>query len=152
MADMLVRLYDLPPLQPALQPLEDRGIRVRRLAPYEQSATLAWLRAHFPGWAAEVEVAFTRRPVTCFGALRGQRVLGFAAYDATCLNFFGPTGVLERERGGGIGRALLLATLHAQHEQGYAYAIIGGVGPAEFYRRLVDAQPIANSTPGIYVQ
>jgi hypothetical protein len=49
-----------------------------------------------------------------------------------------------------LGRALLLAVLHAQRAQGYAYAIIGGVGPAEFYARNVGAIPIAGSTPGIY--
>jgi GNAT superfamily N-acetyltransferase len=91
-----------------------------------------------------------RAPVSCFLALRGQALLGFACYDATCKNFFGPTAVLESERGRGFGRALLLAALHAQREQGYAYAIIGGVGPAEFYAKAVGAVPIQGSTPGIY--
>ena len=34
--------------------------------------------------------------------------------------------------------------------QGYAYSIIGGVGPADCYAKLVDAQMIEKSTPGIY--
>ena len=58
--------------------------------------------------------------------------------------------VLEEERGRGLGRALLLATLHAQREQGYAYSIIGGVGPAEFYAKAVGAVLIEGSTPGVY--
>lgn len=33
---------------------------------------------------------------------------------------------------------------------GYAYAIIGGVGPADFYARAVGAVEIPDSTPGIY--
>ena len=53
-------------------------------------------------------------------------------------------------RGQGIGRALLLAALQAIRDQGYAYAIIGGVGPAEFYEKAVDALLIPKSTPGIY--
>ena len=45
---------------------------------------------------------------------------------------------------------LLLSALHAQRAQGYAYSIIGGVGPAEFYGKAVGAVVIADSTPGIY--
>jgi len=35
---------------------------------------------------------------------------------------------------------------------GYAYSIIGGVGPAGFYAEAVGAVPIAGSTPGIYAR
>ena len=45
---------------------------------------------------------------------------------------------------------LLLAALHAQRGQGYAYSIIGGVGPAGFYEKVVGAQLIEGSTPGIF--
>jgi hypothetical protein len=34
--------------------------------------------------------------------------------------------------------------------KGYAYAIIGAVGPAEFYEKAVGAIKIENSWPGIY--
>jgi hypothetical protein len=33
---------------------------------------------------------------------------------------------------------------------GYGYAIIGGVGPTEFYEKVVRAVPIEGSSPGIY--
>ena len=33
---------------------------------------------------------------------------------------------------------------------GYAYGIIGGVGPVEFYERTVGASLIPESAPGIY--
>jgi len=33
---------------------------------------------------------------------------------------------------------------------GYAYAIIGGVGPASFYEKAVGAKLIEGSDPGIY--
>jgi hypothetical protein len=49
-----------------------------------------------------------------------------------------------------LGRALLLAALHAQRAQGYAYSIIGGVGPAEFYAKAVGAVLIEGSDPGVY--
>jgi len=35
-------------------------------------------------------------------------------------------------------------------DDGYAYAIIGGVGPAEYYSKTVGATVIAGSSPGIY--
>jgi hypothetical protein len=34
--------------------------------------------------------------------------------------------------------------------QGYGYAIIGGVGPAEFYAKTVGAIAIEGSEPGVY--
>lgn len=36
------------------------------------------------------------------------------------------------------------------HQQGYAYAIIGWVGPVEFYKKTVGAAIIPDSAPGIY--
>jgi GNAT superfamily N-acetyltransferase len=150
MQDMLVRLYDLPSLEEALEFSARQGVVIRSALSLEKPQVLAWIQANFPVWAAEVEAAFCRLPVSCFLAVRGQDLLGFACYDATCKNFFGPTAVLEEERGRGLGRALLLAALHAQREQGYAYSIIGGVGPAEFYAKAVGAVLIEGSTPGVY--
>ncbi len=150
MPDMLVKLYDLPPLEPALVAAARHSCLIRRVRAEDKLPLLAWVRADFPSWAAETETAFTHEPATCFIALRGQAVVGFACYDATCANFFGPTGVAEDQRGRGIGRALLLAALHAQRAQGYAYSIIGGVGPADYYAKAVGAVVIEGSTPGIY--
>ncbi|QFG03443.1 GNAT family N-acetyltransferase [Tepidiforma bonchosmolovskayae] len=150
MTDMLVRLYDLPPVEPALARLAAAGIVCRRPEAYERSAVLGFVRAHFPGWVDETQVALARTPATCFIAQRGGDVLGFACFHATRPNFFGPTGVAEAERGRGIGAALLLLALHAMAAEGYAYAIIGSVGPAAFYERTVGAVPIPGSHPGIY--
>ena len=61
-----------------------------------------------------------------------------------------PTRVLDEEQGGGIGRALLLRSLAAMRAEGYAYAVIGGVGPQEFYKKCVGAMLIPDSVPGIY--
>ena len=52
----------------------------------------------------------------------------------------------------GIGEALLRVSLTAMRDAGYGYAIIGGVGPAEFYRRTVGAIEIPDSNPGIYAE
>ncbi len=52
--------------------------------------------------------------------------------------------------GRGVGAALTLAVLAAMREDGYAYAIIGGAGPADFYARVAGAIEIPGSTPGVY--
>lgn len=150
MADMLVKLYGLPELEPALAACQHQGVVVRGALAPERPPLRRWLTEHFPYWAEEGDASFARMPVTCFLALRDHEIVGFACYDVIRQNFFGPTGVLESERKTGIGRALLLAALHAQRSQGYAYAIIGGVGPAEYYAKAVGAVMIDGSTPGIY--
>lgn len=150
MADMLVKLYELPDLVPALDGCRERGVVIRGALSPDRPRVLRWVEEHFGFWAAEVDATYSHLPATCFLALREQEILGFACYDAICKNFFGPTAVLESERRAGIGRALLLASLHAQRSQGYAYAIIGGVGPADYYGKAVGAVMIEGSTPGIY--
>ena len=150
MADMLVKLWELPPLEPALAGAAARGIVVRRALAPEKPVVLDWTRAHFAAWAPEVDVAFARLPVACFLAVRGSEIVGFACHDAIAPDFFGPTGVAEAARGQGVGRALAVAAMHALKAQGYAYAIVGGVGPAAFYEKAFGATPIAGSTPGLY--
>jgi GNAT superfamily N-acetyltransferase len=150
MIDMLVRLYALPSAEDARAALARDGVDVRRSLVPEKSIVVEWTRAHFGAWTAEVEASYARMPVACFVAVRGSDLLGFACHDAFARNFFGPSAVIERERGKGIGRALLLAALTAQRDAGYAYAIIGGVGPREFYEKTVGAVPIEGSTPGAY--
>jgi GNAT superfamily N-acetyltransferase len=150
MSDMLIKLYQLPSLEPAIAAVTAQGVVIRRALTVEKPLVLQWVQTHFNDWAAEVEAALCRLPVTCFLAVRDQAILGFACYDVACKNFFGPEAVLESERGRGLGYALLLSALHAQKAQGYAYAIVGGVGPAAFYAKAAGAVAIAGSTPGIY--
>jgi GNAT superfamily N-acetyltransferase len=151
MTDMLVRLYDIPDVTGRLAALREKGIGIRRAMAHEKHDVVEWVRSAFgPGWAGECDVAFANQPISCYIATEQGLIRGFACYDSTCKDFFGPMGVLEANRGSGIGAALLLSCLHAMSAQGYAYAIVGGVGPGEFYARTVGAVPIAGSTPGIY--
>jgi predicted N-acetyltransferase YhbS len=147
---MLVKLYALPSLEEALAAVAADGIVVKRAIATERNSVVEWARTHFASSVSEIETAFAQVPAACFIALWEGRVVGFACYDVTARNFFGPEGVDEAMRGKGIGRALLLSALHAQRIAGYAYAIIGGVGPAAFYEKCVGATSIAGSTPGIY--
>lgn len=151
MADLLVRLYDLPPSGPALDALSAAGIIVRRAAAAERGAVVEWARTHgSAGWADECAAAFARLPLACFVAVEGERLIGFACYEATCRDFFGPELVHPDRRGRGVGRALLLAALHAMRAEGYAYAIIGWASSIEFYQRTVGAVVIDGSDAGIY--
>ncbi len=148
---MLVNLLKLPPLEPTLSELRQAGVIIRRAQAYEITPVRDFILKNFkPAWADEISVGYANKPVSVFIAVRDKEVMGFAAYECTRRNFFGPTGVAESERGRGVGRALLLACLWGLREMGYAYAIIGGVGPAEFYERAVGATLIPDSTPGIY--
>jgi GNAT superfamily N-acetyltransferase len=150
MADMLVKLYDLPDVALVTARVVGQGIAIRRSLVPEKPAMLAWIQTHFPAWAPEVEATYARLPVSVFLALKEQEIVGFACVDALCRNFFGPMAVLAAQRRRGVGRALLLTALVALREQGYAYAIVGGVGPSEFYTKAAGAVPIAGSTPGLY--
>lgn len=152
MQDMLVRLIGLPDVsleESRLKKKEEIVFR-RAIAP-ERHLVCVWVLEHFGGyWKSETEVAFCRQPVSCWLAQRGNDILGFACYESTAKNFFGPTGTLESERGKGIGKILLVKSLESMKEMGYAYAIIGGVGPAEFYEKTVNAKIIEGSDISIY--
>jgi ribosomal protein S18 acetylase RimI-like enzyme len=151
MPDMLVKLYSLPRWDTLREKLAAQGIDIRRTIPPEKHKVVEWVRQHFgAGWASETEVAYTNHPTSCFIAVCNKKILGFACYDATCKDFFGPTGVDETQRGQGIGKALLLACMDAMAAEGYAYAIIGSAGPQDFYVKAVGATPIEGSHPGIY--
>ncbi len=152
MPDLLVKLYQLPDLQLSLGNLKSNGIEIRRAMPPEKSVVLEWVRQTFQtnSWVNECDVCFANKPVSCFIATLAEKIIGFACYDATCKDFFGPMGVSESMRGKGIGRVLLLAGLHAMKEQGYAYTVIGSAGPVEFYAKECGATVIEGSVPGIY--
>lgn len=148
---MLVKLYALPDSRPAYDRLLKAGIVMRRALAPEKHKVTAWVRETFSeAWASETEVAFSRLPASCFIAIQQKKIVGFACHDAACRNFFGPTGVAPEAQQGGIGKALLFACLEDMKQQGYGYAIIGGVGPAEFYAKAVGAVAIDGSAPGIY--
>ena len=155
MSDMLVSLLDLPPLGPILEAQRRQNIVIRRVFSFEITPVRRFVEEHFgTGWADEISVGFANKPTTVYIAIdqsgEKKEIVGFAAYECTCRDFFGPTGVAKSHRKRGIGKALLIAALHGLRELGYAYGIIGGVGPAEFYEKACGAVLIENSTPGIY--
>jgi GNAT superfamily N-acetyltransferase len=152
MQDMLVRLYDLPDAAQAMQRAEQAGFQVRRAAGWDRIRLREFIRKRFQDvWAMEADRAFAWNPITCYiGTERGE-IVGFAVYECTMRDYFGPTGVREDLRGKGLGAALLLACLNSMREMGYAYAVIGAVDDAAgFYEKTVGATFIEGSDPGIF--
>jgi len=151
MQDMLVRLVDLPDIKELERALINEGFIFRRPIAPEKRLLVEWTELNFSDyWASEVDVAFASGPVNCILAQYQESPVGFACYNVTAKNFFGPTGVLDEYRGRGIGKVLLIKALKALQELGYAYAIIGGVGPVEYYQKTVNAKIIEGSEQSIY--
>ena len=144
---MLVSLLKLP----SLDRLNDESVNIRRAQPFEITPVREFIEQNFSvAWADEISVGFANQPVSVVIATREAKVIGFAGYECTRRAFFGPTGVIESERGRGIGKALLISALWGLRELGYVYGVIGDAGPVEFYREAVDAIVIPDSEPGIY--
>ena len=152
MPDMLVRLYDLPEAAGYHARTAAAGISVRRLEAWDRSALRHFVGEQFGReWASEAELAFSGgHPITGFVAVQGGAIAGFAVYESSRRGFFGPTGVREDLRGRGAGASLLFRCLEAMREMGYAYAIIGGVGPAVFYAKVCGAKVIEGSEVSVY--
>lgn len=154
MADMLVKLFDLKRDETDSKSLLKDNIEIIRAMPSDKQRIVGWVKDTFgESWASECDVAFSNKPVSCFVAVQNKKsIIGFACYEATCKDFFGPTGVSEGYRGKGIGTVLLLQSLQSMKDMGYAYAIIGGAAEnaINFYRKTVNANVIEGSIPGIY--
>jgi len=151
MPDMLVRLYDLPDHARYYEQAAAEGFALRRAEPWDRDRLREFVAGQFGGpWAMEAERAFNHTPITAFLAERGPELAGFAVYECTRRGFFGPTGVHKGVRGLGLGAALLFRCLESMSEMGYAYAIIGGVGPAGFYEKICGAFVIPGSEVSVY--
>lgn len=149
--DLLVNLLTLPPLEPLLAQIKDADLNIRRAQPFELTPVREFIQSNFSvAWADEISLGFASKPIAVYIATRAGKVVGFAGFECTRKAFFGPTGVLEKERGKGVGKALLIAALWGLHELGYVYGIIGAAGPVEFYQQAVGAIEIPGSDPGIY--
>ncbi len=154
MPDMLVRLYDLPDHAPYDARTAAAAIVVRRIEAWDRAALRRFVLEHFTeNWASEADLAFASgHPITGFVAIEHGAIAGFAVYECSRRGFFGPTGIREDLRGNGAGASLLFRCLEAMREVGYGYAIIGGVGPDEFYAKVCGATIIEGSDASVYAQ
>ena len=153
MADMLVKLYNIPCSHDIEENLSKSGIRCKKALALNRSKIIAFVKTCAKDdYSDEVRAAFANNPVTCYIATREKEIIGFACYEATARNFFGPMAVLESERKKGVGGALLLRALESMRELGYAYAIIGWPtkSAVSFYKKCVDAILIDEKSSGVY--
>lgn len=152
MADMLVNLLEIEDYHKDIERLKAAGIEIFRALAPDKFRIIDWVKEHSSiNAAGECDKCFSNQPISCFVAAKGSKILGYACYNATAPDFFGPTKVLEECQGEGIGKALLLRSLHALKDEGYQYAIIGGIGPAKFYEKCVQAVLIESSkTHSVY--
>lgn len=153
MSDMLVKLYEVEERPELYEALKEKGISVRRALGLDASRILKFIEENFDkNWVDECRVALVKQPSTCYIAVKDKKLIGFCCYDATYIDFLGPLGVAESERGQGIGQALLRRCMLAMGEAGYGYAIIGWAAPKAIpmYERCFGATLIPGSHPGIY--
>jgi mycothiol synthase len=119
------------------------GLTVRRAERAESERLVGWLRDGPWGestWPEEVAATLARQPVGCHVACRGERYVGFACHGGVRRGWFGPMGTLEQERRHGIGSSLLRRCLSDMRAAGFQVAMIGWVGPVQFYVRSVGAR------------
>lgn len=148
--DLLVKLYDVIKIDEE-KFLKDKDVVIKRPIGPEKEVVVDWVKKNFtPGWASECDVALSKTPPTCFIAVKNSKIIGFACYDATIKNFFGPIGVKESERKTGVGKVLMIKTLKQMYFDGYAYAIIGWAGPVDFFKKTVGAIEIVGSELSVY--
>jgi len=151
--DMLVPLLALPDPGPVIERAGRSGVRVRRARAWEAPAIQRFIadEGFDQRWSAETTIGFGRRPISVFVAERGGAIVGFAAYDCGSRGIAGPIGVPTSGRSAGAGAALLLRTLADMRAIGYIYAIIGAIGPAEFFERACGAVLLPSAWPS-YVE
>ncbi len=149
MADMLVKLYNIPNSYEIEKKLSEEGIKIKKALAPDRSRIIDFSRACAK---EDYSAAFSNNPITCYIATKEKKIIGFACYEATAKDFFGPMAVLENERKKGIGKALLLKSLESMQELGYAYAIIGwpAKSAVDFYKKCADAIMIDEKSSGVY--
>ena len=153
MADMLVKLYNVPNSYLLEEQLLKDGIRIKKALAPDRNKVIEFAKTYVKeDYSGEIIAAFSNNPVTCYVATKDKQIIGFACYEATAKNFFGPTAVLESHRKKGIGKALLLKSLKSMEEMGYAYAIIGwpSATAVSFYEKCVGAVLIEEKSSGVY--
>lgn len=155
MADMIVKLFNISPSTDLENSLLNEGIRIKRaIAPNKSKIEDFAKICASEDYSDEVSVALSKTPSTCYIATKGKELVGFACFETTAKNFFGPMAVLKEYRRKGIGKVLLLKSLVSMQEMGYAYAIIGWPTKTAipFYEKCVDAMLIDDETHGLYKQ
>ena len=123
------------------QLLADKNIQIRRATIDDFEPMMAFCKAHFAGWQAEVENMFKNNPISLHVGIRKGQILGFAGHFGNNLGtgWFGPMGTDPNERKLGMGSVLYRRCLKDIKDAGYKGAIIPWVGPYPFYNKYSGA-------------
>jgi len=141
--ELIVNLYS----EKAIEVVPLKEGRIERVLPFEAGHVRSFIKKVFPRteWADEISGPLNGPKTTVFVAIEGKKIVGFAAYDATAKDFFGPLGVDPKYRKKGYGEALCKACFRAMKEEGYAYAMIGYAGPVAWYSKHFGAVEVGNT-------
>lgn len=142
--NMDLPLEDFPgPGKHDLERLAAAGIEVRRGRPEDRSALAEHVeRLWNDAWLRETLIAIDKEPATVFLALRGERILGFAANGVYRPALYGPIGTDPAEQGRGIGNVVSALCLADMAARGIRTAQIGWVAETAipFYSRTAGAR------------
>ena len=87
MKDMLVKLYELPNKCIEYDNLI-KEIDFRRPLAAEKYLVKKWVKENFgEGWKSEVDVSFSKNPISTFIGVKDGEIVGFSTYNAAYLNF-----------------------------------------------------------------
>jgi ribosomal protein S18 acetylase RimI-like enzyme len=100
----------------------------------EHTEISSWMREHWPNWEAEVMRALDRSTLLVSRDAKG--IAAFCAYDVNRGGVLGPTAVRGDLWGQGVGRPLIVGTLHRMRAAGRRHAEISWVGPIRPYARV----------------
>ncbi|NQZ83673.1 MAG: GNAT family N-acetyltransferase [Colwellia sp.] len=153
MTDMIVKLYDLQPINNGSE-LSEPQIIIKQALALDKKQICQFIEDNFsdicPGWVDECTACLLSQPTRCFIAVYQEQVIGFCCYDSTAKGMLGPLGVHHNYRNKGIARKLMFQCFFAMKAAGYAYAVIGWVSSTSFYQKSCNAIEIPDSFPGVY--
>ncbi len=135
---------------------DEGGYYLRRATTKDRAAYIAHCRKHWSRvWELEGLIALSHDPPTMFLCMKSPQgnksairkastaqdeLVGFVVYESNMgPGSFGPTAVLPKHQGYGLGRRMLYAAMLEMKSLGRDVCDIGWIGPVEFYSRAAGA-------------
>ncbi len=125
--NLKIRKEDYPQSEPSK---ERAGFKIILASQEDKNDTIAFVEEHFGigTWPEETSISFETDPPTTYIARdTNNKIVGFATYNAYFPGSFGPTGVLKKLRGKGIGGLLLKWCLWDIKQTGLKKCIVSWV-------------------------
>ncbi|GAA0449999.1 GNAT family N-acetyltransferase [Alkalibacillus silvisoli] len=124
-------------------------LNIQRVEHVDQHDLVMFVRNEFSQeWSDTIEQGLSMNQTSFYVAYDDDNsLIGFAAYDVFegKKGYIGPIGVITSNRTSGVGYALLHYCLKDMKQIGYAYAVIGGAGPIEFFEKACRAVVIPST-------